>query len=403
MVAPMTALPQTMPERRRDAADDPGFGIYVHWPFCESKCPYCDFNSHVRETVDDQRWARALVAELDAMAVLAPGRTVASVFFGGGTPSLMTAATVEAVLDQIAKHWPLVTDLEVTLEANPGSVEADRFAGYAAAGVNRLSIGVQALDDDALRLLGRRHNVAEALRALDIADKTVGRTSFDLIYARPGQTPDAWRAELERALAFATEHLSLYQLTLEQGTRFWTLAQRGELVVPDDDHAAELYDLTQAMTAAAGLPAYEISNHARPGAESRHNLIYWRSGDWVGVGPGAHGRLTDNGATVARRQEKAPETWLSAVERQGHATAEVIEIGARERIEEVLMMGLRLTGGLSETVMRRVAGVGLDEAVAPDRRARLVASGHLVASDDTLRLTPRGRPLLNSVLRELLV
>lgn len=403
MVAPMTAQPQTASEHHHDEAGDPGFGIYVHWPFCESKCPYCDFNSHVRDAIDDERWARALVAELDATASLAPGRRVDSVFFGGGTPSLMSVPTVEAVLGGVAKHWPLDSDVEVTLEANPGSVEADRFAGYAAAGVNRLSIGVQALDDDALQLLGRRHSVAEALRALDIADKTVGRTSFDLIYARPGQTLDQWQAELERALGFGTEHLSLYQLTLEQGTRFWTLAQRGELVVPDDDHAADLYALTQSMTAAVGLPAYEISNHARPGAASRHNLIYWRSGDWIGVGPGAHGRLTGNGATVARRQEKAPETWLSAVEARGDATAETLEIGQRERIEEVLMMGLRLTGGLSDTVLRRAAGVGLDQAVEPERRARLVASGHLAPTDDVLCLTPEGRPLLNSVLRELLV
>ncbi|MEM7120049.1 MAG: radical SAM family heme chaperone HemW [Pseudomonadota bacterium] len=398
----MTALPATTHMPQHDP-DSPGFGIYVHWPFCESKCPYCDFNSHVRDTIDDARWARALATELDTMAALAPERTVDSIFFGGGTPSLMTVATVEAVLERIAQHWPLAVDIEVTLEANPGSVEADRFAGYAAAGINRLSIGIQALDDDALRLLGRQHTVAEALRALDIANASVGRTSFDLIYARPGQTPDQWQAELARALDFGTEHLSLYQLSLEQGTRFWTLARRGELVVPDDDHAADLYELTQTMTASADLPAYEVSNHARPGAESRHNLIYWLSGDWVGVGPGAHGRLSDSGVTVARRQEKAPETWLSAVETRGDGTAEVLEVERHERIEEVLMMGLRLTDGLSDAAMRRAAGVGLDDAVAPTRRARLVASGHLAALDDTLRLTPQGRPLLNSVLRELLV
>ena len=315
-------MPSPLPSCSPPTASDPGFGVYVHWPFCQSKCPYCDFNSHVRESVEHERWARALTAELETMAALAPGREVASVFFGGGTPSLMEPATVQAVLDRIAGLWSMAPNAEITLEANPGSVEADRFAGYAAAGVNRLSLGVQALDDAALGFLGRRHDVAEALRALDVARANFGRVSFDLIYARPQQTVAAWRDELARALAFGTDHLSLYQLTLEQGTRFWTLAGRGEFTLPDEDAAADLYALTQEMTAAAGLPAYEISNHARPGAESRHNLTYWRSGEWVGIGPGAHGRLAGDGGAIARRQHKAPETWLAAVEADGHGTAE---------------------------------------------------------------------------------
>ena len=399
---PMEALPNLPPDVRADPDDGPGFGVYVHWPFCQSKCPYCDFNSHVRERVEHDRWARALVRELETMAALAPDRMVTSVFFGGGTPSLMEPQTVDAVLAAVARLWPMASAVEITLEANPGSVEAGRFAGYAAAGVNRLSLGVQALDDTALTFLGRRHNVAEALKALDLAGAIFGRFSFDLIYARPGQTPEAWRDELTRALAFGTEHLSLYQLTLEQGTQFWTLAQRGDLVVPDDDSAADLYALTQDMTAAADLPAYEISNHARPGCESRHNMTYWRSGDWIGVGPGAHGRLHDEGRTVARRQHRAPEIWLDGVEAQGHGTVDTDVIGREARIEEVLMMGLRVSEGVRDADMRRVTGLSLDQAVPAGRIAPLVASGHLVADETGLRLTPQGRPLLNAVLGKLL-
>jgi oxygen-independent coproporphyrinogen-3 oxidase len=395
-------VPEPSPNSSPPSPTDPGFGVYVHWPFCQSKCPYCDFNSHVRESVEHDRWARALVAELDAMASLAPGREVTSVFFGGGTPSLMEPKTVAALLDRIAALMPVAQDVEITLEANPGSVEADRFAGYRSAGVNRLSLGVQALDDDALRQLGRRHDLAEALRALDIARRLFDRVSFDLIYARPGQTLAVWRAELARALALGTEHLSLYQLTLEQGTRFWTLHQRGELQVPGEDAAADLFDLTQAMTAEAGLPAYEISNHARPGAESRHNLTYWRSGEWIGIGPGAHGRLTQAGRTVARRQAKVPETWLAAVEAAGHGTAETESVARRERVEEVLMMGLRLTEGVGDETMRRAAGLGLADALPPERTAPLVASGHLVVDRRGVRLTPTGRPVLNAVLARLL-
>jgi oxygen-independent coproporphyrinogen-3 oxidase len=390
-----------LPSCSTPTAPDPGFAVYVHWPFCQSKCPYCDFNSHVRESVEHERWARALTAELETMAALAPGRQVESVFFGGGTPSLMAPATVAAVLDRIADLWSVAPDVEVTLEANPGSVEADRFAGYASAGVNRLSLGVQALDDAALGFLGRRHDLAEALRALDVARDNFARLSFDLIYARPDQTPEDWRAELTRALAFGTELLSLYQLSLEQGSRFWTLAGRGELVLPDEDAAADLYALTQEMTAEAGLPAYEVSNHARPGAESRHNLVYWRSGDWVGIGPGAHGRVSEAGRTRARRQHKVPETWLAAVEADGHGTAETTDVDRAARIEEVLMMGLRLSDGVRDADMRRAAGLGLGDALPADRTAPLVASGHLAVDDEGIRLTPAGRPVLNAVLGRL--
>ena len=273
------------------ASSDPGFGIYVHWPFCLSKCPYCDFNSHVREQVDHDRWRAALLTEIDHYAARTRGRSVTSIFFGGGTPSLMEPATVAAVIDRIAQRWTVDPGVEITLEANPSSVEADRFQALAGAGVNRVSLGLQALDDASLSFLGRRHNAAEGLAALAVAKRNFERVSFDLIYARPHQTVDAWRAELARAIAEGTEHLSVYQLTIEEGTKFATLYARGELAMPDEDTQVALYETTQELLGAAGLPAYEISNHARPGAESRHNLTYWRYGDYVGVGPGAHGQI----------------------------------------------------------------------------------------------------------------
>ena len=291
------------------------FGIYVHWPFCLSKCPYCDFNSHVRHAaIDEARFVRAFAAEIAATAARVPGRTVSTIFFGGGTPSLMQPATVGAVLDAIAQSWSVAPDVEVTLEANPTSVEATRFRGYRAAGVNRVSLGVQALDDAALKELGRLHTAREALDAVAVARAIFDRYSFDLIYARPGQTPDAWATELRRAIAEAGEHLSLYQLTIEQDTPFFALREAGKLTVPDDDAARALYDTTQAVCAAAGLPAYEISNHARPGAECRHNLVYWRAHEWAGVGPGAHGRLDIAGERRAIATEKRPEAWLTQVE-----------------------------------------------------------------------------------------
>jgi oxygen-independent coproporphyrinogen-3 oxidase len=370
------------------------FSVYIHWPFCRSKCPYCDFNSHVREAIDEAAWRRALLAELDHFADETPDRSVASVFFGGGTPSLMSPTTVGALLDRAASRWHFSDEIEITLEANPTSVEAEKFAGFRAAGVNRVSLGVQALDDSALQALGRRHDSGEAVSAVELARRHFPRWSFDLIYARPGQTEAAWAAELDRALALAGDHLSLYQLTIEPGTAFATAYARGELVPPEEEAAAALYELTQERLVAAGMPAYEVSNHARPGGECRHNLVYWRHQDYVGIGPGAHGRLTLDGTTVATRQLRAPETWLGAVERDGHGTQERLALTPREAAEEALMMGLRLEEGVSLGAVRKV----VDE-----RRMRdLVEGGFLVADPERLRVTPAGRQRLNAVLGALL-
>ena len=371
--------------------------VYVHWPFCVSKCPYCDFNSHVRAEIDEGAWRDALLADLAFEAALTPGRTVGSIFFGGGTPSLMAPATVAAVIDTVAAHWRLAETIEITLEANPSSVEAARFAGFAGAGVNRVSLGLQALDDAALRALGRPHDLAEGLAALDVAQAHFARVSFDLIYDRPGQTLAAWAAELTRARGFGTDHLSLYGLTIEPGTRFATLHARGELVMPGEDASADLFDLTAAMTAAAGIPAYEVSNHARPGAASRHNLAYWTYGDYVGVGPGAHGRRA--GAATVRH--KKPENWLGAVAAHGHGIASTTPLDAATRGREALMMGLRLTGGIDAAVFAARTGQQLDAAVDPARLARLADLGFVVSDAAGLRLTPQGRPLLNAVLAEL--
>src|SRR6266851_3957429 len=295
------------------------FGVYLHWPFCLSKCPYCDFNSHVRHAaIDEARFLRAFTTEIAATAARVPGRMVSTIFFGGGTPSLMQPATVGAILDAVARHWSIAPDAEITLEANPTSVEATRFRGYRAAGVNRVSLGVQALDDASLKELGRLHSAREALAAVAIARSVFERTSFDLIYARPRQTPAAWAAELRRAIAEAAEHLSLYQLTIEQDTPFFALHKAGKLVVPDEDAARALYDTTREICAGAGLPAYEVSNHARPGAECRHNLVYWRGHEYAGIGPGAHGRLDLDGERYATATEKRPEAWLMRVESLGH-------------------------------------------------------------------------------------
>src|SRR5215468_877301 len=311
------------------------FGVYVHWPFCLSKCPYCDFNSHVRHgKIDEGRYLRAFAKEIAATAARAPGRTVSSIFMGGGTPSLMQPATVGGILEAIGKHWTVASDVEVTLEANPTSVEATRFQGYRAAGVNRVSLGVQALDDAALTSLGRLHSVREALDAVAIAKRIFPRYSFDLIYARPGQTPPAWRAELVRAIQEAAEHLSLYQLTIEPDTPFAGLHAAGKLAVPDNDTARELYDTTQEVCAAHGLPAYEVSNHARPGAECRHNLVYWRGHDYAGIGPGAHGRLEIAGARHATATEKRPEAWLMRVEAKGHGFVTDEPLTTEERADE---------------------------------------------------------------------
>jgi oxygen-independent coproporphyrinogen-3 oxidase len=379
-----------------------GFAVYIHWPFCLSKCPYCDFNSHVAAGPDQARWRAAYLRELDHLAGLGGRETVQSVFFGGGTPSLMAPETVAALLERIAHHWPVADDLEVTLEANPGAVDAARFRGFRDAGVNRLSIGVQSLDDSALRFLGRRHDRAEALAAIEMARKTFPRISFDLIYARPGQTAAAWTAELRQAIALAADHLSLYQLTIEPGTAFHPLHARGAFVLPEDDDAVALYELTQELCDAAGLPAYEVSNHAAAGAECRHNLIYWRGGSWAGVGPGAHGRLALPGGMTTLSQHKAPAAWLDAVERDGHGTAESTVLSAGERIEEVLMMGLRLTEGVDATRFRAQTGKTLEQAVDAEELAVMVEDGFLVHDREGLRATSQGRLVLNAVLGRLL-
>ncbi|WP_448204568.1 radical SAM family heme chaperone HemW [Azospirillum sp. sgz302134] len=381
---------------------DPGFGIYVHWPFCKSKCPYCDFNSHVRERIDHDRWRAALLRELDHYAVSTPGRRVTSVFFGGGTPSLMEPATVGALLERIAARWPVADRLEVTLEANPTSVEADKFRAFRAAGVNRVSLGIQALDDVSLKFLGRQHNAAEATGAIELAAKTFDRFSFDLIYARPGQTVAAWEAELTRALDYAVGHLSVYQLTIEEGTAFFPLHARGELVLPDEELAGDLYEATQSLLGKAGLAAYEISNHARPGEESRHNLTYWRYGDYVGIGPGAHGRLTLDGEKFATRAHRAPEIWLERVERDGHGAATPDPVDRDARGSELLMMGLRLTEGVARTRLVEETGRDLDALVDAAALERLVRGGFLEVTGTTLRATHEGRQRLNAVLAALL-
>jgi putative oxygen-independent coproporphyrinogen III oxidase len=379
------------------APDDGGFGIYVHWPFCRSKCPYCDFNSHVRETVDQARWRRALLAELDHYAQSAAGRRLDSVFFGGGTPSLMPPETVAAVIERIGHHWPS-NDVEITLEANPTSVEAANFAELAAAGVNRVSLGVQALDDASLKFLGRGHNAAEAFAAVDVARRHFHRFSFDLIYARPGQTLESWMAELARALDLAGEHLSLYQLAIESNTAFEGAYRRGDFVMPGEDLAADFYEATQARLEEAGLPAYEISNHARPGSECRHNLVYWQGGDYLGIGPGAHGRLSEQGTRHATRQHRAPEAWLGEVEAKGHATRERRALSLEERQEELLLMGLRLSTGITRARFRHALGREIEEAIAPDRLGLLIGGGFVELDDEGLRATAAGRQCLNAVL-----
>jgi oxygen-independent coproporphyrinogen-3 oxidase len=380
----------------------PGFGLYVHWPFCRKKCPYCDFNSHVRDGIDEAAWAAALVAELRHYAGLTPGRRLSSIFFGGGTPSLMSPGTVEQILTAAAGHWGFEPDIEITLEANPTSVESDRFAGFRAAGVNRVSLGVQAFDDESLRFLGRAHSAGEAEAAIAIAAKHFERRSFDLIYARPHQSVDSWLAELAKALTLAAGHLSVYQLTIEAGTAFHTAHARGDFVLPDDDEAGALYEATQAFLGAAGLPAYEISNHARPGEASRHNLCYWRYGDYIGIGPGAHGRLTIDGTKHALRQEKAPETWAARVASDGHATAEDVAISPHERVEEMLMMGLRLEEGVDRARFRAETGIDLWAALDTRGLGDLVEGGFVSLGADRLVATASGRQRLNAVLAKLL-
>ena len=365
--------------------------LYVHWPFCVSKCPYCDFNSHVRSSIDQDEWREALLADLAFEAQLLPGRRLTSIFFGGGTPSLMAPATVAALIDAAGSHWDTAGDLEVTLEANPNSVEAARFADLATAGVNRLSLGLQSFDDESLAFLGRAHSAREGLAALDTAQKQFARVSFDLIYALPGDTEQGWSATLDRALSLGTGHLSLYQLTIEPGTRFAALHQAGKLDPLDADRAAELFELTAERTAAAGIPAYEISNHARAGEQCRHNLTYWRYGDYAGVGPGAHGRRL--GLRSVRHRK--PENFLAGLRRNGHGVSEEEQLSPREAADEALVMGLRLAEGIDIAELEQRFGVPVVDWSAA---GQLAASGHLVRSGQRLIATPAGRLVLDHVL-----
>jgi putative oxygen-independent coproporphyrinogen III oxidase len=375
------------------------FGVYVHWPFCLSKCPYCDFNSHVRQVaIDEERFARGFAREIETTAARIPGREVTSIFLGGGTPSLMRPETVGAILEAIGKHWRVAADVEVSLEANPTSVEAMRFAGYRAAGVNRVSLGVQALDDASLKMLGRLHSAREALDAVAIARRAFDRYSFDLIYARPDQTPAMWTTELEHAISEAAEHLSLYQLTIEEGTPFFGLHAAGKLKTPDEPVARALYDVTQEICARHGLPAYEISNHARPGAECRHNLVYWRGEEYAGIGPGAHGRLDINGTRHATATDRRPEAWLMRVEANGHGVVTDERLNSVERADEFLLMGLRLAEGIDLSRFEMLAG----HPLSAERIAYLAQHG-LVETPGAgrLRVTATGFPVLDAVIADL--
>jgi oxygen-independent coproporphyrinogen-3 oxidase len=376
-----------------------GFGLYVHWPFCQAKCPYCDFNSHVTANIDQTVWIKAYQSELARVSEQLQGRVLNSIFFGGGTPSLMHPDTVAAVIEAARDIWPFANDIEISLEANPGSVEAGRFAGYRDAGVNRISMGIQALNDADLRRLGRIHSVAEAKAAFDIARNCFDRVSFDLIYARQGQTPQDWQAELTEALSMSIDHLSLYQLTIEEGTAFGDRYARGKLRdLPSDDSAADMYQLTQDICAAHGMPAYEVSNHAVPGAESRHNLIYWRYGDYVGIGPGAHGRITLDGARYATETHRAPGAWLQAVSNgSGENLREALE--REDAAVECLMMGMRLREGLDMERYAELSGTPLN----PDKLQDLAKMGMISISEQRLHATDKGRAVLNAILRDLLV
>ena len=375
-----------------------GFGLYLHWPFCQSKCPYCDFNSHVAATIDQDRWKRAYLAEIDRLAGETRGRVLQSVFFGGGTPSLMDPDLVSAILDKIRSSWPQTNDWEVTLEANPGSVEAGRFRAYADAGVNRISMGIQALREDDLRRLGRLHSVAEAKAAFDVARNAFDRVSFDLIYARQDQSLTAWATELREALSMAVDHLSLYQLTIEDGTAFGDRFAKGGLKgLPDEELSADMYDLTQEICDAAGLPAYEVSNHAAPGMESRHNLIYWRGGDYLGIGPGAHGRLTYGGLRWATEAPRAPGAWLQRVEASQPGEARRDKVPDVERALEYLLMGLRLTEGIDLSRYNQIAG----EPINSNRINNLLEMKILARTETGVATTAKGRLVLNAVIREL--
>jgi len=387
---------EAKPSVRRSPQAEP-LALYVHWPFCVSKCPYCDFNSHVRAEIDEAAWREALLADLAHEAALTPGRRLGSIFFGGGTPSLMAPATVAAVLDAAERHWGFADDIEITLEANPSSVEAANFRALGYAGVNRVSLGLQALDDEALAFLGRAHRLDESLAALDAAQAAFARVSLDLIYARPDQSETQWTDELRRAIGFGTEHLSLYQLTIEAGTRFAALAAKGALPTLGADEAARLFELTRAITAEAGLPAYEISNHARPGAESRHNLAYWRYRDYCGVGPGAHGR---RGQAASFRRKK-PENWLAAVRRNGHGIESEELLYAPVRAAEALLMGLRLDEGVDLARIARESGIARERLVDAAAVQRLAGHGLLTCEGDRLRIREPGMLLLDAILAKI--
>jgi putative oxygen-independent coproporphyrinogen III oxidase len=386
----------TQPKLNKSATGP--LALYVHWPFCVSKCPYCDFNSHVREQVDVAAWQAALLSDMAHEAALTPGRKLSSIFFGGGTPSLMPPALVEQLIAAAERHWGFADDIEITLEANPSSVEAANFHDLAKAGVNRVSLGLQSLDDQTLEFLGRAHDVEEGLAALDTAQRAFDRVSFDLIYARPGQSLEDWQKELDRALSFGTGHLSLYQLTIEPGTRFETLVRTGKLIPADDDHCADLFELNRSIMNAAGLPAYEISNHAKPGQESRHNLTYWRYEDYVGIGPGAHGRRLEQ----ATERHKKPENFLSAVERNGNGLKVEQALSPETRAMEALMMGLRLAEGVDLPALAEKTGLAAAQMVDQKAVDHLSGLGLLDAAGGRLTISPRGMPLLDALLPKII-
>lgn len=390
----MTAISQS--------TEEPGFGLYIHWPFCRAKCPYCDFNSHVRATIDQSRWRQALLAELAHYAERTEGRGLTSIFFGGGTPSLMDPETVAALIEAARKHWSTTPKLEVTLEANPTSSEAKTFAAFAAAGVNRLSIGVQSLDDRALAFLGRQHSAAEALAAVAMARQAVANVSFDMIYARPDQDTAAWSAELTQALAEEPDHIALYQLTIEENTPFHAARRRGELQELPETEAAAQFTATRQRLTEAGLAAYEVSNHARLGAACRHNLVYWRYQDYLGVGPGAHGRITLGDDKIATRQHRAPEAWLNLVESQGHGTRQEEALSREARLQEMVMMGLRLGEGIHRQAFRREFGTELESLLSAKRLKALQDAGYLIVDDSGMRGSEDGLMRLNAMLGHLL-
>jgi putative oxygen-independent coproporphyrinogen III oxidase len=371
--------------------------LYIHWPFCVSKCPYCDFNSHVREGVDQAEWRAALLADMAYEAALTAGRPLSSIFFGGGTPSLMPPSTVAALINAAQNHWSFADDIEITLEANPSSVEAARFADLSAAGVNRVSLGLQALDDEALKFLGRAHSVAESLSALAVAQLEFARVSIDLIYARPGQSEHSWQAELDRAIGFGTSHMSLYQLTIEDGTRFASDVRIGAFTPADNDYAAGLYDMTQEITTQAGIPAYEISNHAQTGQQSRHNLVYWRYQDYVGIGPGAHGRRLN----TATQRHKKPENYLSAMHRNQHGIKSEDTLDPATRATEALLMGLRLGEGVDLADVASRTGIASDALIDTKASAKIAALGMLRIEGEKLIITPKGMPLLDAILPQI--